>query len=274
MYTVSVREEAIANFEEDFDNEVGEELTNSIADNLVDFWNSILDVIKFLEDVLGAIQDIKSQIGRAISKMKTAILSIESLTSDIINILGSFDYALDIGLFGADEQKSFTNNLREILEQSSLKTFENKAQETVNIQSKLYINTVIAGINETSIKNLENVEFETGDDLGSVKDDTLMIMEILESDIIIEDDASIEKIVIKQNLLDKYQLSKREFVQLYTQKYSGLQVLKDNDIVATTDILNLTMEKYSDINRVDEVLINNDIVDPFFINGTVKLLDR
>lgn len=274
VYTVSVREEAIANFEEDFDNEVGEELTDSIADDLVEFWESILDIIKFLEDVKDTLQDIKSQIGRTISQVKTAILSIESLTDDISNIWNSFDAVLDTDLFGSTEQKSFSNNLREILEQSSTKIFINAAQETANLQSKLYINTAIAGLTETSIKNLENVEFETGDDLGSVKDDILTIMEILEANIVIEDDASIEKIVTKQNLLDKYQLSKREFIEFYTQKYSGLQVLKDNDIVATTDILNLTMDKYSDINRVDEVLINNDIVDPFFINGTIKLLDR
>jgi len=274
VYSVNVREEAIFNFINDFDNKIGDELRNTIIGDIIDFWNDILDIIKFIEDVGDTLQDIKTAIGRIIAKIKTAILSIESLSEDIVNIWTSFDEVLDTDLFGADEQKSFTNTLREIIEQSIDEAFINTAETTANIQSQTYINTVVAGLTQTSIKNLENIDFNTGDDLGSVKDDVLSIMEILEKSVIVDSDNPIDEIVIKQNLLDKYHLAKREFIQFYTQKYSGLQNLKDNTIVATIDILNLTMEKYINIERVDEVLINNDIVDPFFINGDLKLLDR
>jgi len=96
----------------------------------------------------------------------------------------------------------------------------------------------------------------------------------LEADIDFRIDSPIDEIVYKQNLLDKYHLSRVEFIQFYTQKYSGLQDLIDNNIVATTDALNLTMIKYLDISRVEQVLINNDIVDPIFISGNILLLER
>ena len=274
VFTATARDEAILNFEQDFDNEIGEDLTDAVSNDIIEFWNDILDVIKFLEDVKGDLQSIKDQIGGIISQIKVAILSIDSLTTDIENIWTSFDDVLDFNLFSPDEQKSSTNILRNIIEDSANLIFLNAAQETANEQSQLYINTVVAGLTESAIKNLENIEFSTGDDLGSVKDDILTIYELLEKSIVIKDSSSIDEIIAKQELINKYQIAKREFIEFYTQKYSGLQELKEVDIVATTDILNLTMEKYNDISRVDEVLVNNNIVDPFFISGTLELLDR
>jgi prophage DNA circulation protein len=274
VFTTTARDESILNFEQEFNNEIGEELTDLIANDIIEFWNDILDIIKFLEDKKDALQNIKDSIGGIIANIKIAILSIDSLISDIQNIWTSFDDVLDLDLFSPDEQKSFTNVIRNIIEDSSDKIFTNSAQETVNEQSQIYTNTVVVGLTETAIKNLENIEFSTGDDLGSVKDDILTIYTLLEKSIIIEDSSPIDEIIAKQELINKYQIAKREFIEFYTQKYSGLQELKDVEIVATIDILNLTMEKYNDISRVDEVLVNNNIVDPFFINENLKLLDR
>ena len=78
----------------------------------------------------------------------------------------------------------------------------------------------------------------------------------------------------RQEILKAYQTSKISFVKYYTQRYSGLQNLEDENIVATTDIVSLTIDKYVDINRIDEVLTNNGILDPFFINGDIKVLNR
>ena len=75
-------------------------------------------------------------------------------------------------------------------------------------------------------------------------------------------------------MIDKYQISRREFIQFYTERFSSLQTLNDNEIVSTTDAITLTIDRYNDITRIDEVLTNNGLVDPIFINGTIKLLDR
>lgn len=274
VYNVDVRNEALANFENDFNNELGEDLINDVSLGITEFWKEVESYIKFLEEDKIAVQKMKDSIGKIISGIKTDILSVTSLTTDISNIWLSFDSVLDLGAFGADPQKSFTNGIKETLLNSATRTFINEAEIIANRQIQTYTNTVIAGITQTSILNLENVTFDTGDDLGSVKNDILTIMELLEEDVIIDSISPISEIIIKQNLLDKYHSSKREFILFYTQKYSGLQNLKDNEIVATVDILNLTMDKYNNIERVEEVLINNDIVDPIFINGNLKLLDR
>lgn len=274
VYSVDTREEIIANFENDFNNRIGNELLDEIANDITVFWNGILDTIKFIEDERDELQLLKDEIGGTISKIKTSILSIESLSNDIINILETFDDAVNTELFGANEQKSLTNNMKELIDDNSTIAIDNQAKATADRQTKTYANTVIAGLVQTSINNLENVEFDTGDDFGSVKSDILSIMEKLEEDIVVDQTKSIEEIETKQNLLDKYHESKREFIQFYTQKYSRLQNLKDSDIVITTDILNLTMDKYNDIARVNEVLVNNNIVDPLFISGNIKLLDR
>ena len=274
VYTADVREEAIANFKNEFDNKIGDDLTEEVSNDIIDFWKSIQDIVKFVSDENEEIKDIKTEIARTISRVKTNILDVESLAQDIERTWTSFDGITNTELFGVDEQKSFTSNIRGTIEQSSSETTTNTTEQIVNRQSQTYINTVVAGLTQTAINNLENVDFDTGDDFGSVKDDILVIFVLLEEDIEFDIETPIEEIVFKQELLNKYHLARREFIQFYTQKYSGLQDLKDNDIVATTDALNITMEKYNDINRVNEILVNNDIVDPIFINGNLKLLDR
>jgi len=107
-----------------------------------------------------------------------------------------------------------------------------------------------------------------------VKDDVLKIYELLEKDIDIDQEKPIEELIADQELLDGYRLSKRTFIQFYTQKFSNLQSLEYEVIASTTDILSLTMEKYGDISRANEVVVNNDILDPIFISGDIKLLDR
>lgn len=275
VYNVDVRDEAIANFKNDFNNEIGDDLRNQVANDITKMWEKVGSTIKFLEDERGKAQAIKSSIGKAITQVKSSILSVDSLAGDIIDVWGSFDEILDTSLFGADNQKSFTNTLRKITEDSADTTATtNEAEKTANEQTKIYTDTVIAGLTQTAINNLENVEFETGDDLGSVKDDILTIFVFLEKDIKFTLNNPIEETVYNQNLLNKYQLGKRTFIQFYTQKYSGLQDLKNKEITVTTNVLDLTMNKYNDIDRSIEVLVNNDIVDPLFINGNLKLLDR
>ena len=104
--------------------------------------------------------------------------------------------------------------------------------------------------------------------------DVLEVFDILEKDIETNIDDNILNIEARRELLDSYHNSRKLFIEFYTQKYSGLQNLKPVEITATTDVLNLTMERYDDIERADEVMINNNIVDPLFINGELELLDR
>ncbi len=272
VFTVDVRDESIANFEDEFSNEIGESLLDETANSIAEMWGKVEDTIKFLEDTRDTIQNIKSKIGKTISTIKIAILSVESLTTEILSILTSFDAVLDTDLYGAKEQKNFTNTLKSMLEDRPAPS-QNHAVNLANKQSREYTNTVVANLTQISIQNLENIEFDTGGDLGDVKEDILVILDLLEEDLIIDNTTKIESIIIKQNLLNKYHKMRSEFIKFYTQKYSGLQILKDRDVSITTDAMSLTMELYNDIDRIEEVLQNNNIVDPIFINGNLQLLD-
>ncbi len=273
IFTADARPQVLSNFHNDFDNKIGEELNEKTSNNLNDFLDTIYEPIKFVQDKLGKIEAIKTQIGEMKSKIKTAILDVEELISDIKNLNTFFDDILDVSIFSKYEQKSFTNSLRSMAENADGLTSLNFAEEVVNAQTKLYIFTVVAGLTQTAISNLENITFETGDELGSVKDDILTIYMILEKNIIPKS-TIIEDIILKQELIDAYQLVRREFISFYTQKYSGLQSLISQRFVVTTSVFLLTMDLYNDINRITEVLENNDIVDPIFISGSLLVLGR
>ena len=271
-FDVSYSDELLYNFELTFNNDLGLDLIKKLINDIKAMWQKVLDAIQFLEDTKGLLNNLKSNIGRVISDMKTAILSVQSLSDDILSILSSFDEALDFGLFGADEEKSFTNSIKEILE-DSIRTSTNEAQQIVNDNYKIYTFTAVAILTQFSMQNLANVSFDTGDDLGSVKDDVLDIFDYMQDDITITDDDTYDTIDSKQSLNDKFQESKKQFIIYYTQQYSNLQTLQDVEIVKSLDILTLTMNKYDDIARVDEVMTNNSLVDPISLSGTYKLLD-
>lgn len=273
-YNLDYEDVVFDNFRNKYDPFLGEEILNDVANGIKNIMQKVEDCIKFLEDARDFVQDVKSTIGKTISRVKSSVLSVSSLIDEIISIASSFDKVLSLDSFGAKQQNSLTNGIRESMNSVNRSSFDSSIDEIANKQIKLFTYTLNALLIQTCIKNLDNVTFSTGDNFGSCKNDILTVMELLESDIVSSLDEDITKIVTRKNLLDKYQESKKIFVQIYTQKYSGLQNLQDTDIIATTDILTLTMDRYNDISRVDEVIENNDILDPLFINGNIRLLDR
>ena len=272
LYTVDVRPLAIVNFKNSFNPAIGDLLRSSIVDDITNMWEKVQDGIKFLEDIRDFSQNIKSKVGNVIGTVKGDIISVVSLSNEIVSIWSSFDEVTNLNLFSATSQKNYTSSLREMAEANSARTSKNYAQAKAIEQSKAYQNCVIAGMVHTAIKNLEYVPFTTGDDFGSVKDDILKVMELLENDIINSGD--INDTVAKQDLLNKYHESKKEFITFYTAKFSKLQTLQTDTLTLTTDVFQYTMNKYNDISRVDEVLDNNSIVNPIFISGDVVVLAR
>jgi len=272
LYTVDVRPAAIANFKKSFYPAIGDLLRNSVVDDITKMWGKVEDGIKFLEDTRDFSQNIKSKVGNIIGTVKGDIISVDSLANEIVSIWANFDDVTNLKLFSSTSQKNYTSSLREMAEANSIRTSNNYAEAKALEASKAYQNCVIAGMIHTAIKNLEYVNFSTGDDFGSCKDDILRVMELLENDII--NNGDIGDTVAKQDLLDKYQESRKEFISFYTAKFSKLQNLKTDRVSITTDIFQYTMDKYNDISRVDEVLDNNSIVNPIFISGDIVVLSR
>jgi len=269
-FIINMIEETLANFRNDFNNTIGLELMTDSIIGINSFLNDLNGNVKFLNDIEN-LDAIKDAIRSVQTNLTSSINNVNLLSDDISGLFSVFG---DSFVSGANSQKSFTNGLLNMISASNEKVYKNYAQIEVNEQIKTYTNAVISGLTQIAINNLENIDFTTGDDFGSVKEDILSIFSILEENTTLDDTTEIDEIVIKQNLIDKYHCAKSEFIFFYTQKYSGLQTLKDNNIVATVDALNLTMGKYNDISRVSEILVNNDIIDPIFINGNIKMLER
>jgi len=105
VYTADVRAEAIANFINEFDNEIGSDLLDEVSNNIIDFWKETEEIIKFVSDTNEAIKDIKTEIGRTISRVKTNILNVTSLAEDIERTWTSFD-----GITNRAKHNSSRNN--------------------------------------------------------------------------------------------------------------------------------------------------------------------
>jgi len=274
IYNEDISNEAYELLRESYDPNLGEEILNKVALSINNVFDKVDESIKFLEDSRNYIQDFKSKIGAIKTKTVSSVMRVESLIDDIISISSSYDEILSFDNFSSNDQNSLANAHRKILEDSLLSTFDNSIDEVANENTKAFTIALVTVLIQTDIKNLENVTFDTGDNFGIFKDDILSTMELLENEIQSNeiDDISIGK--SRQDILKAYHDSKISFIKYYTQKYSGTQNLIDDDIVSTTDVINLTISRYTDINRIDEVLANNDILDPFFINGNVKVLKR
>jgi len=273
-YNQDITSQVLSSFEIEYNPALGEEIMNQVALGITTVLNKINDTIKFLEEKRDFANEVKATIGKAISTIKSDVLQVKDLSNEIVNIVTTFNKVLDFEKFQAKDQKSLTSNLSETLQNTINNTPNNQVEVIAAKQVKIYTIAICTLLMQTSIKNLENVTFSTGDDMGNVKHDILTMFDNLKSEIVSNVEDNIIKIESRKNLLDAYHTSKKEFVKFYTQKYSGLQNLRDVEVVATIDLLTLTMDKYDDIERVDEVLDNNDIIDPIFINGNLKLLVR
>ncbi len=274
IYNEDISNEAFNLLRDSYNPNLGEEIMNEVAIAINKVFDFVDDSIKFLEDSRDLIQGIKSKIGAIKTKMVSSVLRVESLIDDIVSISSSFSDILSFDSFSSTDQNSLANAHRKILEDSLLGTFDNSIDEVANENTKAFTIALVTVLIQTDIKNLENVTYSTGDNFGTFKDDILSTMQLLENEIQSNTTDEIEIGESRQEILKAYQTSKISFVKYYTQRYSGLQNLEDENIVSTIDIVSLTIDKYVDINRIDEVLTNNGILDPFFINGNIKVLKR
>ena len=270
-FNVDMRSVAIENFRANYSTDFGDEIMNDVASMASSVFEKMEDAVKFLEDVRDESQELKSKIGGAIHSVKRVILETESLIDNIVDIWSSFDEVFDLKLFGDDEQKSFTNSIRDIAVKSDIKETGNYAIDSANRNFIALNNMIVAGILYSSIKNLENITFSTGDDFGSVKDATLECFEILERTTKSRD--NIYTLTATQNAVNTYQLARRKFIDFSIEKFSSLQEKKEQLVEQTTNIFSLSINSYKDIKRTEEIMKNNQIVDPLFISGKLEMLD-
>tara|TARA_R110000765_G_scaffold257263_1_gene357539 strand:+ start:1116 stop:2327 length:1212 start_codon:yes stop_codon:yes gene_type:complete len=270
-----ITDDAFNYFQDNFINKSGNLALAELAFSLESFLASIDEAIAFVDDSLQVVKDLKEIIGRNAANVRARLISVTSLITDMKATLIGFTNVFAISVLNADEHKQFVNSLKTIQNGLILNT-DNKVQAIVNEQTLIYGSTMISVLNQIAIVSLEQITFTTGDDFGSVKDDTLSIYENLENQLSLQitSSLSINKIINFQNFLENLKTQRSEFISFYTNKYSRLQSLQNDDVVFTNDLLNYTMLKYNNINRIHEVMENNNIVDPIFIKGTLRVLNQ
>tara|TARA_R110000796_G_scaffold10941_2_gene36653 strand:+ start:2224 stop:3435 length:1212 start_codon:yes stop_codon:yes gene_type:complete len=270
-----ITDDSFNNFENNFENNFGDEAVTGLVSSLTIFLESIDETIAFLDDNLQVVKDLKVTIGKNISNLRTSIISIESLVTDMKATLTGFINVFAVGVFDSDKHKQFVNSIKNAQDALIIET-DDEVQKIINKQAFLYGSTMTIVLNQIAIVSLEEITFTTGDDFGSVKNDTLAIYETLENELSSQTSSTlnIDKIIDFQNFLENLKTQRSEFISFYTKKYSALQSLQNDDVVFTNDLLNYTMLKYNDISRINEIMANNNIVDPIFVKGTLQVLNK
>ena len=270
-----ITDDSFKYFEDNFKNNFGDIAVLGLSSSLESFLKNIEEAIAFVQDGLQVVKDLKETIGRNIANITGGIISIESLITDMKSTLLGFTNVFAIGIFDSEQHKQFVNTIKTIQDGLILDT-DDKVQTMINEQAFIYGSTMISVLNQIAIVALQEITFSTGDDFGSVKDDTLAIYETLENQLSAQTNSTlnIDKIINFQSFSENLKTQRSEFISFYTKKYSKLQTLQNDDVVFTNDLLNYTMLKYNDISRINEVMANNNIVDPIFVKGTLQVLNK
>tara|TARA_R110001632_G_scaffold51355_1_gene127920 strand:+ start:983 stop:2194 length:1212 start_codon:yes stop_codon:yes gene_type:complete len=275
LVVTDITDDAFSYFEDNFDNKSGDLVMGQIVSSIESFLSSIEETIAFVDDSLQAVKDLKETIGRNIANVSASIISVKSLIADIRGTLIGFTDVFNIGVFNPEEHKQFLNSIKTIQNGLILDT-DDTVKKIINEQAFIYGLTMTSVLNQIAIVSLEQITFTTGDDFGSVKDDTLAIYETLENQLSlqVESTLNIDKTINLQRFSENLKTQRSEFISFYTNKYSKLQTLQNDDVTFTNNLLNYTMLKYNDIDRIDEVMKNNNIVDPIFVRGTLQVLNK
>ncbi len=252
-------------FRDIYNPNLGLDVLNDVAETIKTVYNATNNAIKFIESTGDTKQLLQSTIDLAISNTDASYISnVENIISDISNINLAMNNFYAENTLDESEMKSSSN-----LIYSTINEITEIDETNLNEVEKLSLSNKVTFINTQTIvqlqslnEQLETTDFTTGDSFGSTKSDVLDTFEIL--------DHSLET----QDSLDELKTYKSDYIKFITQKYSSLQNLQDENQGSTVDIYTYTLNKYNDIDRVNEVLENNDILDPIFINGNLQVLNK
>lgn len=274
VYNVDYRADVQANFENDFENTAGSQINSGIIKNIKTTLKAIKESIDFIVDQANELKGIKDAIGAAIQNIESEILIAQNAFESVIAIADQFAQGYTTTLIGSKEQRQIVNTIKSKVEEASLATATNVAEIQVNESTKIYTLMLSAIMTQEAIKGLSTIEFVTGDGFGELKNDIFFIFDELTKELQVRDETEIYEIEDKIEMLNKLQDARRQFITLYTQRYSRLQSLQIDDVSSSTDVFTYTMEKYNDIKRYDEVMENNNIVDPIFVKGDLRVLPQ
>lgn len=270
-----LQDDSVSNFKQNFNNKLGESALQEITQNVQSYLKDVNSSISFINNSSTEINNAKNQIENASSGASKNISSIENLANDITSLTGSFDSIFQSDSFDKEKQIQFQNSLYENLKNTDVASDDPVSKE-INKSTFVYASTVTIILNQKSIQNLENIEFDTGDEFGSIKDSSLELYELIEEKLSedAETNSDITQTSNTLNFLDNLKTQRTQYITFYTEKYSRLQDLESEKVVSTVDLYSFTMAKYQDINRIDEVMTNNELIDPLFVAGEIKALKK
>lgn len=261
----SLIDNSFVELKQNFNTNVGSDVLGNVAETIKTTYSVTNNAIKFIPSNGNTKEVLQNAIDLAIdSTNASSVTDVNSIISNLTSINAAVDNFYSENDVSESDMKASSNLIYEaaniVNNVDETKLDEVEKLELINKRAFINTQTILqlSSLNE----KLEDVDFSTGDSFGETKEDNLATFHILNN-------TSTSNEVLSD--LKDYKVTYIDFV---TQKYSSLQNLQDLDQQATTDIYSLTLDKYNDINRVKEVLTNNDILDPIFINGDLKVLKR
>lgn len=259
-----LKQSSESDFNNKFNTNVGDDVLGLNVNSIKNFYSKSNDSMKFIDGASAEKQDLQNTINSAIRmtdvssiKNKVSILAnISSITSAMDRVYSSTKIKESDFVNISSSNNNAISSINSV-DVTTLNEIEKKAHEN----DKAFIATMATARMQSLNEQLENIEFTTGDTFGETKTDVLEIFSILE-----------DGMTDPTSLVNLYDY-KTNYIKFIIQKYSKLQELKEDVQKDTIDIFTYTIKKYNDIQRSDEVMVNNDLIDPLFITGTLKVLD-
>lgn len=258
-------QEAIeAEFKESYNPNIGSEALEDIGLTIKEEYSKTNKVIKFISGAKEQKEALQSAITQAILNTSSSINSSEDIIRDLAFITDIQDEYYLVGALAETDFRVSVNNLLDsliLLKNQNINTLG--GTQKIQLQNKkafvaLKTITQIQSLNTV----LEGIVFKTGNSIGEVKQQTIEIFEILSD------------FLVSQNSLNELSAYKSRYITFLVQNFSSLQPLQYLEQVSTTNVYSFSLDRYTDITRVDEIIQNNDILDPIFIKDTIGVLEK
>ena len=260
---IELENASINNFNNTFETNLSNDILQDLSTDIQDYYNQSIQALKFMEgSKKSVLENILSEIIgntniNTITNSFNLVNNIKDLSESISEFLSE---STPTSKQTQNIYANLKNNINDLNEIDITKL--NDIELITHNNKKEFLNILILSQLQAINENLENVIFGSGDSFGSTKQDVLNILNIIEKNT--NDDI----------LLNNLRNYKYRYITYITQKYSNLQNLENLQQDNTIDIFSLSLEKYQNISRIDEIIQNNSIVDPFFINQNLKVLNR
>ncbi len=240
-YSIDFQDDLTENIRDNFNDRYGLDIMADIKKDVIKNIRRLNSVVDSVAEIRDDILETKSFISGTISQLKNAPLEIERIISTIAGV-----------------SKSLKNTKVSNIQHIQIDTATGFGSNEKNIMSDYFATLQL----QASIKSTENIQNKTRQDIANIRDGLLETIDTLASR------------TQSDKVLQKLHDSKVALIQIITLKYSGLKEFSKYEVGITTNLLSVAMDKHSTLDTIDDIMRDNQIIDPIFIKNDLGLLDE